>query len=72
MPGFSVLFFIFGITVFLAGLYLYTGHDSTMLLWRDHKEKHSKSELKHIGRWTMISSLILVILAILGIIFKWE
>ncbi len=72
MYGFSVLFFIFGFLIFLAGLYIYTGHKSELLLWKTHNvEKLTLKELKHIGKWTMISSIIPIILAILGLIFKW-
>ena len=43
MYGFSVLFFIFGFLIFLAGLYIYTGHKSELLLWKTHNvEKLTK------------------------------
>ena len=72
MNGFSILFFIFGFLIFLAGLYIYTGHKNEVLLWKTHNiEKLTKKDLKIIGKWTMLSSIIPVILAILGLIFKW-
>lgn len=73
MSGFSILMLIFGLLIFIAGLYIYTGHKNELLLWKTHNiEKITKEELKVIGMWTMISSLIPFILAILGYIFKWE
>ncbi len=70
MNGFSVLMFIFGLLVFLAGLYLYTGHKNELLLWRVQDiNKISMKEVKEIGKWTMISSIIQFTLAILGLIF---
>ena len=72
MYGFSILFFIFGFLIFLAGLYIYTGHKNEVLLWKTHNvDKLTKKDLKIIGKWTMLSSIIPIILAILGLIFKW-
>ena len=73
MGGFSILMFVFGILIFLAGLYLYTGHKSELLLWKVHDiKKFSMKETINVGKWTMISSLIPFLLGILGILFKWE
>ncbi|MBQ6477534.1 MAG: hypothetical protein IJI43_03780 [Bacilli bacterium] len=73
MNNFSILMFIFGILILLAGLYLYTGHKNEVLLWKvpDIKE-FTKEETIKLGKWTMISSIIPFILAILGIIFNFE
>ena len=71
MNGFSILFFIFGIMILVAGLILYTGHKDEVLLWKVYDVKNlPKSELKNIGKWTMISSLIPFIIAIIGAIFN--
>lgn len=67
MSGFSILMFIFGLLVFLAGLYLYTGHKNELLLWRVHDiKKFTIEETIEVGKWTMISSIILFLLAIIG------
>ncbi len=34
MNGFSILMFIFTISVFLVGLYMFTGHKIDMLSWK--------------------------------------
>ena len=71
MNGFSILFFIFGIMILVAGLILYTGHKDEVLLWKVYDVKNlSKSELKNIGKWTMISSLIPFMIAIIGVLFN--
>ncbi|MBR6948569.1 MAG: hypothetical protein IKH54_00110 [Bacilli bacterium] len=71
MNGFSVLFFIFGIMILIAGIVLYTGHKDEVLLWKVYDvKKLPQSELKNIGKWTMISSIIPFIIAIIGVIFK--
>lgn len=72
MSGFSILFLIFGTCVLLIGLYMYTGHKVDMLTWRAAFRNLSIDEWKNIGKWTMISSIIIYIIAILGIIFKFE
>ena len=67
MNGFTILMFIFGFFVFLAGLYLYTGHKNELLLWRTHNvEKITKAELKVIGKWTMIASVFIALIGLLG------
>lgn len=72
MNGFSILMFIFSLGIFLAGLYLFTGHNSELLLWKTYRKDTPKEEIVNVGKWTMISSLVPLILGILGIIFKFE
>ena len=73
MNGFSILMIIFGILIFLCGLYLFTGHKNELLLWKVHDiKKFTIEQTKNVGKWTMISSIIPFILAILGIIFNFE
>lgn len=73
MNGFSILMFLFGFCIFLAGLYLFTGHKSELLLWKVHDiKKFPMSEVKNVGKWTMICSLIPVLIGILAWIFSWE
>ena len=67
MNGFSILMLIFGILIILAGFY--KGHNNEILLWKGYKKNRSKEELKVIGKWTMISGIIPIILSIIGIIF---
>ena len=67
MNGFSILMFIFGVCDLLFGLYIYTGHDVTTLLWKAHYKNLTKKEWKNIGKWTMITSIIPFILSTLGL-----
>ena len=57
--------FVFAFLIFLAGLYLYTGHKNEVLLWKVHDiKKFSIEETKNVGKWTMIAGLIPLILGI--------
>ena len=68
MNGLSILMFIFAFLIFLCGIYLYTGHKNELLLWRTHNiDKITKEELKVIGKWTMISSLVPLLVAIVNL-----
>ena len=71
MGGFSILMLIFGAAILLTGLYMYTGHKLGIMTYRAAFRNLKVSEWKNIGKWTMVSSLIPIILAILGIVFKW-
>ena len=70
MNGFSILMFIFSISVFLVGLYMFTGHKIDMLSWKAQYKNLKKSDWTKIGKYTMIVSIFIFILAIIGIIFK--
>ncbi len=70
MGGFSILFFIFGLCVLLVGIYMYTGHEFKPISWKAAFQSVNKDGWKNIGKWTMISSLILFFIAILGWILK--
>ena len=68
MNGFSILMFIFGFFVFLAGIYLYTGHKNEVLLWKVHDiKKFTIEQTKNVGKWTMIASIVPLIIAVLGL-----
>ena len=68
MNGFSCLMLIFGILILLSGLYIYKGHNSELLLWKGYKKNRSKDELKQIGKWVMITSIIPLLLSIIGVL----
>ena len=73
MNGFSIFMFIFAGLIFIAGLILFTGHKDEVLLWKVQDIKNFPMEkVKEIGKWTMICSLIPLLVAILGIIFNIE
>ena len=67
MNGFSILFFIFGLCVFLVGLYAFTGHELGIMTNRAAFKNLNKKEWKNIGKWTMISSIVIFAIAILGL-----
>ena len=68
MNGFSILMFIFGFFVFLAGIYLYTGHKNEVLLWKVHDiKKFTIEQTKNVGKWTMIASAVIVLIGIIGL-----
>jgi uncharacterized membrane protein YfcA len=65
MNPISILFFIFGICLLLVGLYMFTGHKLEMVAWRAAYKGLKKEGWKNIGKWTMISSIIPFIIAII-------
>ena len=68
MNGFSCLMFIFALLIFIAGIYLYTGHKNELLLWKVHDiKKFTIEETKNVGKWTIIAGLVPLILAIIGL-----
>ncbi len=67
MNGFSILFFIFGICVFLVGLYAFTGHELSIMTFRAAFRNLNKSQWKNIGKWTMIASIFIFVIAIIGL-----
>ena len=69
MGGFSILFLIFGTCVLLMGLYMFKGHKLGIMTYRAAFRNLTKDEWINIGKWTMVSSIIIYIIAILGIIF---
>ena len=71
MSGFVILFLIFATCVLLVGLYMYTGHELGIMTWRAAFKNLTKAEWKNIGKWTMISSIFIYIIAILGIVFNF-
>ena len=65
MNGISILMFALGIGVFLAGLWLFTGHKSEILLWKNPQaSKLSDKEVRNVGKWTMITAAVPIVIAI--------
>ena len=65
MKEFSILMLIFATLVLLVGLYMYSGHKLDIMTFRAAFRNLNKDEWKNIGKWTMISSLIIYIIAII-------
>lgn len=72
MNGFSTLMIIFGICILLVGLYMFTGKELKIISWKAAFKGLNKNGWKNVGKWTMITSIIPFILAILGIVFNFE
>ena len=70
MSGFGLFMLIFGGCVFLTGLYAFTGHSIGILTERPAFKNLKKEEWKNIGKWTMIASLFIILIGILGIVFN--
>ena len=69
MSGFGILMLIFATCVLLIGIYMYTGHKVDILTYRVAFKNLSIDEWKNIGKWTIVSSIFIYILGILGLIF---
>ena len=72
MNGFSILMFIFGFCVLLVGLYMFTGHKLEIMTYRAAFKNLKKEEWINIGKWTMISSILIFAIAIIGWIFNFK
>lgn len=68
MNGLSILMFIFAFLIFIAGLWIYTGHRSELLLWKaDFYKTATDEQIKAVGKWTMIVSIIPIIIALIAL-----
>ena len=72
MSNFSILMFIFATCVLLIGIYMFTGHKVGIIAWRAAFKGLDKAGWKNVGKWTMVTSIFIYILAIIGWIFNFE
>lgn len=72
MNSFSILMFIFGIAVLLTGLYMFTGHKLKMIAWKAAFKSLTIEGWKKVGKYTMIASIFIFILGIIGWIFNFQ
>ena len=72
MSPFSILFFIFGTLVLILGIYMYRGNELKAISWKAAFKGVNKAGWKNIGKWTIIASIIIYIIAIIGWIFNFE
>ena len=70
MLGYGVLMLIFGVLLMLAGIYIYSGHNSEVLLWKGYNKHTTKKELKNIGKYVITVSISLMISGISGLFFQ--
>lgn len=70
MSEFGILIFIFGVCVLLVGLYMFAGHEFSLVSWRAPFKGIGKSSWRTIGKWTMIFSIFIFTIAIIAFIFN--
>ena len=72
MSNVGIFMLIFAVAVFLAGLHMFTGHPIHMLTWRVPFRNMKKEGWIETGKWTMVSSVLILIISILCFIFHVE
>lgn len=70
MSYFGIFMLIFAVCVLLIGIYMFNGHKIGILTGRPAFKNLTVDEWKNIGKWTMISSIIIFLIAFIGIIFN--
>ena len=66
----AILMFIFATCVLLVGLYMYKGHKLSIMEWRVAFRNLTKEEWINIGKWTMITSILIYIIGIVGMFME--
>ena len=72
MSGFGILMLIFATCVLLVGLYMFTGHKLGIFDLRPAFKNLSIEGWKKVGKYTIIVSIFIYVLGIIGIIFNFE
>ena len=65
MKEFGILMSIFAFLVLLSGIYMFTGHKIEILTGRAAYKNLSKDEWKKIGKYTMLTSVFIFIIALI-------
>ena len=68
MSGFGIIMLIFATCVLLVGIYMYTGHKLEIMTIRAAFRHLNKSEWKNLGKWTIITSIFIYVIALIGIL----
>ncbi len=71
LSGFGVLMSIFATCLLLTGLYMFSGHKIGLLTERPAFKNLSIAKWKIIGKWTMIVSIFVFAIAIVGFVFNF-
>ena len=71
MSYFGVLMLIFGVSVLLVGLYMYSGHKLNIMTYRPSFRNLDLEGWKQVGKWTMLTSLLIFLIAFVAFIFKF-
>jgi uncharacterized membrane protein YfcA len=72
MSPVGILFLIFATCVLLVGFYMFRGNELKAVSWKAAYKGVTKQGWKKIGKWTMIVSILIYILAIVAIICDWS
>ncbi len=72
MSNVGIIMLIFATCVLLVGLYMFTGHKLGIIAWKAAFKGLTKDGWINVGKWTMISSILIYLIGILAIIFNWE
>lgn len=72
MSGFGILMILFASALLLVGLYMYTGHKLGIFEYRVAFRNITIDDWKKIGKYTMIVSIFVYIIGVLGILFHFE
>ena len=72
MSGFGILMILFASALLLVGLYMYTGHKLGIFEYRVAFRNLKIEDWKKIGKYTMIVSIFVYIIGVLGILFHFE
>ena len=72
MSGFGILMVIFAIILFLTGFYMYTGHKLGIFDYRPAFKNLTIEGWKKVGKYTIIVSIFIFILGVVGIIFNFQ
>ena len=72
MSGFGILMIIFATALLLVGIYMFTGHKLGIMEYRPAFRNITIDDWKKIGKYTIIVSLFVYIIGIIGIIFNFQ
>ena len=72
MQNFGILFIVFGIGVFLMGIYFYTGHFNKKIFWRAMWKNMTKPKIINVGRATIGVSIPIILTGISSLFFEQE
>ncbi|MBR3319254.1 hypothetical protein IKG06_01975 [Candidatus Saccharibacteria bacterium] len=70
LSNFGILMAIFATCVLIVGLYMFSGHKIGLMTLRPAFKNLSKEQWKNIGKWTMIVSVIIFAIAVVGFVFN--
>lgn len=72
MSGFGILMIIFATCLLLVGIYMFTGHKLGAIAWKAAFKGLTIEGWKNVGKWTIIVSIFVYIIGIIGIVFNFE